>query len=178
MLERAKDHFDRMAFLIVSIKAGIEHVREKFSVLPRDKFEVGQEALVEHRLPSIIRSSGNVLLQVGTIAGEKEMDLQLNEQDTKFTALTRASRDVLQNRRPMTHGATEDRPLNQRISLRAANGISAQGNYTDGETDFVEFEAEEEISRDGVKKASTNIIAMEERRKLRSTKPELAQFNS
>jgi hypothetical protein len=106
---------------------------------------------------------------------DKEFDMYIKVQDSKFTEFTRASRELLENRRPMTHGATEDRPFNQRISLRSTKGTSAFGTYTNSETDFGEFEAEEEISRDGVKKASSNIIAMEERRKLRSTKPDVAQ---
>ena len=177
MFERTKNQFDRMAFLIISIKAGMEHVIEKFSILPKGEFEVGQDSLSIHRLPEIIRTSGNALMEMNTMTKDKELDVQPNVHDTKFTELTRASREILQNRRPMTHGATEDRQsLNQRISLRATKGISSFGNYTDGETDFGEFDtAEDEISRDGVKKASSNIIATEERRRLRSTKPENVQ---
>ncbi|KAL7441561.1 hypothetical protein ACHAXH_009994 [Discostella pseudostelligera] len=175
MFERTKNQFDRMAFLLISIKAGVGHLREKITVLPKDTFEVGQETLVEHCLPDIIRSSGNVLLELHTMTKDKEFDMYIKVQDSKFTEFTRASRELLENRRPMTHGATEDRPFNQRISLRSTKGTSAFGTYTNSETDFGEFEAEEEISRDGVKKASSNIIAMEERRKLRSTKPDVAQ---
>jgi len=176
MFERTKNQFDRMAFLLISIKAGMEHVIKKFSVLPKGEFEVGQDSLLVHGLPEIIRTSGNALVEMYTISKDKELDVQLHTHDKKFTELTRASREILQNRRPMTHGATEDRPsLNQQIYLRAAKGISAFGNYTDSETDFGEFDAaEDEISRDEVKKASSNIIAMEERRKLRS-KPLIAE---
>ncbi len=163
-----------MAFLLISIKAGMEHVMKKISVLPKGEFEVGQDSLLVHRLPEIIRTSGNSIVEMYTMTKDKELDVQLHAHDKKFTELTRASREILQNRRPMTHGATEDRPsLN---CLRAAKGISAFGNYSDIETDFGEFDAaEDEISRDEVKKASSNIIAMEERRKLRSTKPLIAE---
>jgi hypothetical protein len=170
---RAKNQFDRMAFLVISIKAGVGHLTEIFTILPRDEFEIGQEALEEHRLPDIIRSSANILVDVKTKTKDVELQMHLDVQDSKFTELTRASREILQNRRPMTHGAADGRPLlNQTIALRPTKGLSALLNYDESETDFGGFDAAEEISRDGVKKASSNIIAVEERRKLRSIKPE------
>ncbi|KAL7538971.1 hypothetical protein ACHAXR_008922 [Thalassiosira sp. AJA248-18] len=170
LFERAKSQFDRLAFVMVSIKAGVEHLRDKFTSLPTNEFELEGDVR-EDTLPDVIRSSGDLLVDVHTKTKDSELQMHLTIQDSKLTELKRSASRV-QNRRPMSHGATEGIPFNQRISLPSAKEISAFDHDSDAETGFGDIDAEEEISRDGVKKASSNIIATEERRKLRSRKPE------
>ena len=67
----------------------------------------------------------------------------------------------------MSQGSTGVRPFNQRILLPFAKDILVFDHDSDTEIAVGEFDAKEEISRNGVKKASSNIIAMEERRSLR-----------
>ncbi|KAL7547181.1 hypothetical protein ACHAWF_010501 [Thalassiosira exigua] len=168
--ERARSQFDRMAFVVVSIKAGVEHLRDKFTGLV-DDFEVDGGGLTEETLPEAIRSSGDILVDVHTKTRDDELQMHLMYQDSKLSGLERSA-SRLQSRRPMSHGAPEGRPFNQRISLPSAKEISAFDHDSDVDTGFGDIDAEEEISRDGVKKASSNIIATEERRKLRSRKPD------
>ena len=156
--ERTKSRLDCIAFLIVSVKAGVEHLRDKFTALHGSEFDVGHGALTEDQLPDVIRFSGDLL--VGVITKTEDSDL-------KIELARSASHMNLQNRRPMSQGATGVRPFNQRISLPSAKEISAYDHDSDTEIAVGEFDAEEEISRDGVKKASSNIIAMVERRSLR-----------
>mmetsp|Transcript_16356 Transcript_16356/g.35338 ORF Transcript_16356/g.35338 Transcript_16356/m.35338 type:complete len:560 (-) Transcript_16356:1196-2875(-) len=174
LFERTRSQFDRLAFVLVSIKAGVEHLRDKLASLPGDEFEVGHGIIVEDTLLDVIRSSGDILVDVHAKTKDSELQMHLMIQDSKFSELKRsASRGGnLQNRRPMTHGATEGRPFNQRISLPSAREVSAFDENCDAETVFADIDVEEEISRDGVKKASSNIIAMEERRQLRSRNPD------
>ena len=172
LFDKTKCQFDRLAFVIVSIKAGVEHLRDKFVILPEDEFEITRGPIEEDTLPDVIRSSGDVLVDVHTKTKDSELQMHLSIQDSKFTELKRsASRGGnLQNRRPMSHGYTESIPFNQRITLPSAKEATAFDVERDCDTGFGEVDAEEEISRDGVKKASSNIIATEERRQLRSRK--------
>ena len=173
MFERTKSQFDRLAFVVISIKAGVEHLRDKFTTLP-EEFEVEDSVIVEDALPDVIRSSGDVLVDVHTKTKDNELQMHLEIQDSKFVELKRSALrgGSLQSRRPKSHGITEGRPFNQRIPLPSAKEISAFDHDSDAEAGFGDIDAEEEISRDGVKKASSNIIATEERRKLRSRKLE------
>ena len=157
--------------MVVSIKVGVEHVRDKFKILPNE-FDVDLGAVANDALPDVIRSSGDILVDLHTKTKESELQMHLMIQDTKFTELERSA-SRLQNRRPMSHGATEGRPLNQRIPLPSAKEVSVfDYDIIDAETGLGDMDAEEEISRDGVKKESSNIIATEERRKLRSRMPQ------
>mmetsp|Transcript_46182 Transcript_46182/g.97020 ORF Transcript_46182/g.97020 Transcript_46182/m.97020 type:complete len:556 (-) Transcript_46182:33-1700(-) len=170
IFERTRSQCDRLALVVVSVKAGIEHLRDKLTCLP-DEFEVDHGDIIEDNLPDIIRSSGDILVDAHTKTNENELQMHLNIQDSKLKELKRSA-SRLQDRRPMSHGATEERPFNQRIPLPSAKEISVFDHDSDAETGRGDIDAEEEISRDGVKKASSNIIAIEERRKLRSRKPD------
>ena len=166
--ERTKSRLDCIAFLIMSVKAGVKHLRDKFISLHGSEIDARHGALTEYQLPDVIRSSGDLLVDVITKTEDSDLQMHLNTQDSKNTELVRsASHKNLQNRRPMSQGATGVRPFNQRVSLPSAKDISAYDHDSDTEIAVGEFDAEEEISRDGVKKASSNIIAMEERRSLR-----------
>lgn len=156
---------------MVSIKAGVEHLRDQFTSLPDDEFEVEHGPVREEALPDIIRSSGDILVDVDTQTKDSELEMHLMVQDSKLVEL-KQSASRISNRRPMSHGATEGRPFNQRISLPSAKEVSAFDHDSDGETGLGDMGADEEISRDGVKQASRNIIAIEERRQLRSRNPD------
>ena len=172
IFERTKSQFDRLALVIVSISAGVEHVRDKLGVLP-EEFDVDNDIIIEDTLPDVIRASGDTLVDVHNKTREKELKMHLMIQDTKFTELKRsASRGGNLQVGLLGKNDTKGKPFNQRITLPSAKEISAFEPDNGAEIGFGDVDAEEEISRDGVKKASSNIIATEERRKLRSRKIE------
>ena len=168
--DRTKSRFDRSAFVVISIKAGVEHLRDKFSSLP-DEFEVWKGPILEDTLPDVIQASGDLLVDVHTKTKDNELQMHLTIQDSKLTEL-RQSASRVHNRRPMTHGATEGKPLNQRITLPSAKEASAFEHYSDDEAEYNDIDAAEELTREGVKRSSLNIIASEERRKMRSQRPD------
>ena len=168
--DRTKSRFDRSAFVVISIKAGVEHLRDKFSSLP-DEFEVWKGLILEDTLPDVIQASGDLLVDVHTKTKDNELQMHLTIQDSKLTEL-RQSASRVHNRRPMTHGATEGKPLNQRITLPSAKEASAFEHYSDDEAEYNDIDAAEELTREGVKRSSLNIIASEERRKMRSQRPD------
>lgn len=147
----------------------MEHIREKLPTA----FSIDRGIEAETLLPDIIRSCGDTLVEINAKAKEDELSLDLDEQDTKLSELNKAASNNLHMRRPMTAGITEETNFNQRIVLPSAKDASAFDSESDDETGYGEFDtAEEEISRDGIKRASYIIIASEERRKVRSRKHE------
>ena len=147
----------------------MEHIREKVP----ESFSIDSAIQSETLLPDVIRSSGDTLVEIDSKAKENELALDLDEQDIRTSELNKVTNNNLHMRRPMTAGITEETNFNQRIVLPSAKDISAFDQESEDELDAIEFDpAEEEISRDGIKRASHNIIATEERRKLRSRKPD------
>jgi len=156
--ERTKSQFDRLAFVMVSIKAGVEHLRDKFTSLPSDEFDVDHGVVVEDTLPEAIRSSGDLLVQI------KDSELQqcLDQQDSKLSELKQQT-SKLQSRRPCTAGASENRP-GFRITLPSAKDVGAY-NSCDSDSDSSTYSRDVddvEISRGGVKKSSWQLLSRKE----------------
>lgn len=180
-LERAKSQLDRLELAIVSTKAGVEHLRAKLFDLP-DEFDVDSCNITVTSLSDVIRSSGDILLDVHTRANETAaefnrmgMDHSTNDSNSSSSSssnnkVTRFSPQIidrnLQSRRPTTRGAAEvSVPFNQRISLRSAKerAVFDQDDSDDdvGGADFGDLA----ISRKTLKKMSYHIVAEFERRR-------------
>eukprot|EP00984_Skeletonema_dohrnii_P012835 scaffold5239_cov186-Skeletonema_dohrnii-CCMP3373.AAC.1 len=170
-LERAKSQLDRLELAIVSTKAGVEHLRAKLVDLP-DEFDVDSGNLIEMSLPDIIRSSGDILLDVHARANDpqhstKESD-NTSSNSNKVTRFSPQTESNLQSRRPTTRGAAEvSVPFNQRITLRSAKERAAfdQDDSDDDGADFGDL-GMDTISRKTLKKMSYHIVAAEERKRL------------
>jgi len=175
-LERAKSQLDRLELAIVSTKAGVEHLREKLFDLP-DEFDVDSGNLTETSLPDVIRSSGDILLDVVHSTANHDAAAKFhhvsstNDSNSSSTNKVRFSPEIdrnLQSRRPTTRGAAEvSVPFNQRISLRSAKERTAfdQDECDYDGTDFGDL-GMDTISRKTLKKMSYHIVAAEERKRL------------
>ena len=156
---------------MVSIKAGVEHLRDKFTSLPANEFDIEHHGtIVEDALPDVIRSSGDILVNVHTKTKDNELQRRLDIQDSKFTELKQSAAATISdihNRRPMTGGATENRPFNRRITLPSAKERSVYSREeSDGEESAYgdnNIDAEDEITRNGLKKSSSIILAQSKR---------------
>jgi chromosome segregation ATPase len=180
-LDRAKSQLDRLEMAIVSTKAGVEHLRAKLFDLP-DEFDVDSGNLAEMSLPDVIRSSGDILLDVMHARANNDDDTaQFNHVDhstndsnssSSNNNKVRFSLDIdrnLQSRRPTTRGAAEvSVPFNQRIPLRSAKERTAFDQDDDCDDDGTDFGdlGMETISRKTLKKMSYHIVAAEERKRL------------
>lgn len=175
-LERAKSQLDRLELAIVSTKAGVEHLCAKLFDLP-DEFDVDSGNLMEMALPDIIRSSGDILLDVHARANDHVTVDEFNKHSTDIANLssnkvTRFSPQIernLQSRRPTTRGASEVRvPFNQRIPLRSAKERTVFDQDVSEDDDGAEFGdlGMDTISRKTLKKMSYHIVAAEERKRL------------
>jgi len=146
----------------VSIKAGVEHLRDKFTSLPSDEFDVDHGVVVEDTLPEAIRSSGDLLVDVHTKTNDDELQLCLDQQDSKLSELKQQT-SKLQSRRPCTAGASENRP-GFRITLPSAKDVGAY-NSCDSDSDSSTYSRDVddvEISRGGVKKSSWQLLSRKE----------------
>ena len=162
--ERTKSQFDRLAFVMVSIKAGVEHLRDKFTSLPPDEFDVDHGVVVEDTLPEAIRSSGDLLVDVHTKTNDDELQQCLDQQDSKLSELKQQT-SKLQSRRPTTAGASENRPdFNRRIEIRSARDVGVFDNCdSDSESSTYSRDVDDvEISRGGVKKSSWQLLSRKE----------------
>ena len=173
--ERTKSRLDCVSLLIMSIKAGVEHLREKFTNLRGfAEFDVvsGHGTLLEDQLSAVIRSSGDLLVDVLRKTEDNELQQLVEPSSPPPPPVSNQQQYAaknLQNRRPTTTQGVNggDRPFNQRITLPSAKETSAFDHDFSETEEFgtsSDFDAEEEISRDGVKKASSIVIAMEDRR--------------
>lgn len=162
-LERAKSQLDRLELAMVSTKTGVEHLREKLFVLP-DEYNVDRGVLTETSLPDVIRSSGDILLDVHN----NNVNNNPQEDGCNYVFSPQVERN-LQSRRPVTRGAAEvSISFNQRISLPSAKErtVFDQEDYDDDETaDFGDL-GMEGLSRSTLKKISYQIVASEERKRL------------
>lgn len=172
MSEHTKSRLDCVSMLIMSIKAGVEHLRVKFTNLrgfAESDVVGGLKALSEDQLSAVIRSSGDLLVDVLRKTEDNELQQLVEPSPPSVSNQQQYAVKNLQNRRPTTTQGVNggDRPFNQRITLPSAKETSAfDHDFCDTEEfgSSGEFDAEEEISRDGVKKASSIVIAMEDRR--------------
>lgn len=166
-LERAKNQLDRLELVMVSTKAGVEHLREKLFNLPKE-CGVYRGVLTEMSLPDIIRSSGDILLDVHAKINDADGLSHIDQSTENSNKVTRFSPQIesnVQSRRPTTRGAAEvSVPFNQRIYLRSAKERSVfDQDYSDEDTEFGEL-GTDTISRQTLKKMSYHIVAAEERR--------------
>lgn len=163
-LERAKSQLDRLELAMISTKTGVEHLREKLFVLP-DEYNVDRGVLTETSLPDVIRSSGDILLDVHN----NNVNNNPHQEDGCNYVFSPQVERNLQSRRPVTRGAVEvSVSFNQRISLPSAKErtVFDQEDHDDDETaDFGDL-GMEGLSRSTLKKISYQIVASEERKRL------------
>jgi len=173
LLERTKSQHDRIALVMVSIKAGVEHLQDKLVCLPREEFghSASKVSEGEGALPEAIRKCGDALVSCHNSNRDSELRLETEKNDERFDELKRSvsrGASALQTRRPLTCGARE-RPSNQRITLPSAKEATAFDDESCADPAPVD-EDDLAVARAGVKKSSYNVVAMEERRALRSRK--------
>ena len=91
LLERTKSQYDRLALVMVSIKAGVEHLQDKLVCLPRDEFDHSTSKVLEgdEVLPEAIRKCGDALVNCHNSNKESELRLETEKNDERFDELKR-----------------------------------------------------------------------------------------
>jgi len=163
VLEKNKAQRDRQDSAIVNAKAGIGQLRKKLSILA-DELNVDNKDSLQNSLALCIHSIADALVEVQETTREKELDMSLTVQDAKFGQLETWGGGF--------HGSTLSKQENQRIILPLAKEESAFDYDSGVDSVSGDFDGEEEISRDALKRASYRTVEKEERKMLRNIKGE------
>ncbi|RLN92448.1 hypothetical protein BBJ28_00011529 [Nothophytophthora sp. Chile5] len=187
-LERAKLKYERLAKVLIGVKAGVEHLVDKMESVREDDqvIAVTDETIVEAlqesevtltRLLSQIKlappSSSD--LRVAPMLGQKKRDgvnvsmRRLNSKQSDPSAAEVSDAEMLVTR-----------PYNQRIPLPGTDGLTAEelemddaGGNGAGNTGMLLDDTEEALSRDRVKRASSQVILAQDKKKKRVLKKKL-----
>lgn len=167
-LVRCKSKFERFSSILISVTAGVRHLQNKIDIV-REEVGGGKVSFSEKAVVNVLKASGDVLIEVlSRIRLKRNRAETTTERDSYdhhritndldvFDALDTLSEDEVQ----------ESRPFNQRVLLPSVRGdyFDNKSNMDDG---FDELD-EEEISRDRVKKNSSQIVHAQERKKTRAS---------
>ncbi len=160
-LERSRLKYERLSKLITAMKAGIGHMQDKLEAVREElggkKHDIGDETVSE-----VLRESELCLTNI-------IRRIRANDDDRKRAELTGNVGDAATSPSAQDKGASEledinmARPYNQRINLA----------LDDDDGDFLEDAGgpdmdDEELTRDKVKRASTQILQAVDRRKRRA----------
>ncbi|RLN38420.1 hypothetical protein BBJ28_00026239 [Nothophytophthora sp. Chile5] len=188
-LERAKLKYERLAKVLIGVKAGVEHLVDKMESVREDDqvIAVTDETIVEAlqesevtltRLLSHIKlappSSSDSM--VTPLLGQKKRDgvnasmRRLNSKQSDPSMAEVSDAEMLGTR-----------PYNQRIPLPGTDGLTAEELEMDdalasngtGNAGMLLDDTEEALSRDRVKRASSQVILAQDKKKKRVLKKKL-----
>ena len=160
-LDRCKSKFDRTSHLLISVKSGVRHLQNKVEVVSK---ELGIEtAEYEESNPSAsLWATGNVLIEVMARVREREMD----ELHHNFKSDDGSDHESTSKNLASTFGEQSTRPFNQRVELPSAKDHDYYDHSSDDDHGIGDVD-EEDLSRDRVKRASSQIMKAQERKKAR-----------
>ncbi|KAG6586777.1 Coiled-coil domain-containing protein [Phytophthora cinnamomi] len=192
-LERAKLKYERLAKVLIGVKAGVEHLVDKMESVREDDqvIVVTDETIVEalqeseitltHLLSQIklvgaAHSSATSLMDSSAMGQPKKLD------GARAAMVRRPSLKTVTGSNLIPEGLGLDadilvaRPYNQRIALPGTDGLTAEelemddtgGAGTNGA--MLLDDTEEALSRDRVKRASSQVIMAQDKKKKRVLK--------
>ncbi|RLN66332.1 hypothetical protein BBP00_00002280 [Phytophthora kernoviae] len=187
-LERAKLKYERLAKVLIGVKAGVEHLVDKMESMREDDqvIVVTDETIVEALQESEI-TLAHLLSQIKLVgvphwsSGMLDSSAMMGQQKKLDGA--RASLMPRKSLKSMMNGNADgldadilvSRPFNQRIPLPGTDGLTAEelelddmGNPANG--GMLLDDTEEALSRDRVKRASSQVIMAQDKKKKRVLK--------
>jgi len=175
VLERWRSKFERFATTLISVKAGIKHLQDKMEVA-RDDVGGDKSDLTDESIVTVLRESEDTLLTLFN---------RVKASSAQESAISEAAPGVitpLGEHKPLARQQTingsdavdrldeaelrENRPFNQRINLPNAGEENFEQEMDENLGDL----DEEELTRDRVKKASSQILIAQDRRNKKAAK--------
>ncbi|ETO71781.1 hypothetical protein F444_11933 [Phytophthora nicotianae P1976] len=186
-LERAKLKYERLAKVLIGVKAGVEHLVDKMESVREDDqvIIVTDDTLVEALAESEITLT-HLLSQI-KLAGAAESSMDSSAVQQKKVDNTRVPVAALKTAMatgsliPQGLGLDADilvaRPYNQRIALPGTDGLTAEELEMDDMANggMLLDDTEEALSRDRVKRASSQVIMAQDKKKKRVLKKKLKE---
>jgi len=179
-LERCKLKYERLAKMLISVKAGIKHLQDKVSVV-RDETGGRHVELTDETVVSVlVETEKTIITLIARMKAARAEDLIFRAQhgngeaegeEGKVTAdedemLIKIGGTV--QLEEIDDTVLQARPHNQRIELPS---MDEDGNEPHIRSDDVLAEVdEEELTRDKVKKASTQLMSQQEKKKKKPKK--------
>jgi hypothetical protein len=150
-LARTKSRYDRSSSVLMSAKSGVKHLQQKIIAIGQDT-DVQKGEFLDSNLASILWSTGNVMVEIMARIRDDEMVALHDIDGSNLPLLGTNEMNTSLEYETKLQGL---RPFNQRISLP-----SARDNLFENDSSSEVFNDvdEEELSRDRVKKASTQLI--------------------
>mmetsp|Transcript_9732 Transcript_9732/g.17669 ORF Transcript_9732/g.17669 Transcript_9732/m.17669 type:complete len:567 (+) Transcript_9732:62-1762(+) len=169
VLDRWKGKYERFATTLISVKAGIKHLQDKIENAREDVGGMKSE-LQDDTIVHVLRESEDTLLTLFNRVKANQAE------EHAITGGTGKGPGAL-HKQSSIHGISaidgldeeelrENRPFNQRINLPNPND---DGNEHEHEDNLGDLD-EEELTRDKVKKASSQILVAQDRRNKKSKK--------
>eukprot|EP00904_Undaria_pinnatifida_P011087 jgi/Undpi1/7108/HiC_scaffold_22.g09582.m1 len=186
-LERVRHKHERLSKILISAKAGVEHLQDK---LKTTASEVGVEAvaMTDETVVDVLEVAEKVLVEVS-----ERVKLSAYEQSTlddtqgsppcavALAAFPSGGGDGSQADPSLwsagggadgamagaDEGAMQLRPYNQRIDLPSLEGVEGRegGGGGSGDDDGIHDLDEDELTRDKVKKAASHVLLQQEKKK-------------
>ncbi|CAM9386434.1 unnamed protein product [Chrysoparadoxa australica] len=168
-LERVKHKYERLVKVLISIKAGIEHLQDKLrSVAEETQVAVEPIRLTDDTVVDVLEGSQKILAEISSRV--RIAEYEMGAAATTLVSTSSLSK-LLNNEDVDEEELLQTRPFNQRIELPTAGEFSDD----DGdERDDVHDIDEEELTRDKVKKAAQHAPIQKEKEQKRKKKKKRA----
>ncbi|KAF4044281.1 hypothetical protein GN244_ATG03370 [Phytophthora infestans] len=178
-LERAKLKYERLAKVLIGVKAGVEHLVDKMeSVREDDQVVVVTDDTIVEALQESEITLAHLLSQIKLAGAASTSSMELSAIQHKKIDSTRVPVAALKNAMatgsliPEGLGLDADvlvaRPYNQRIALPGTDGLTAEELEMDdmgANGGMLLDDTEEALSRDRVKRASSQVIMAQDKKK-------------
>lgn len=160
-LDQWKSRCERYGTNLISVTTGVRHLQNKIDNISN---EVGGAKVMfsEKAVVDVLKASGEVLVEVLSRISRIQLRAKINSNGLKSKENSNMfdTSEIL-----IEDEVQENRPFNQRVLLPSVRGgLFDNNNNCDDELDELD---EEELSRDRVKKNSSQILQAQERKKRR-----------
>jgi hypothetical protein len=151
-LERAKSRYESLSNLLIRAKAGVGHLQDQLDFI-RPEFHVEKQPVLDANLADVLWSVGNILVEVRARIGDHKLHrLSAENMDHHQIKGSREKPEKI-------------RKNNQRVVL-PSYGDHLYLNDMGSDRGMCELE-DDDISRGQVKRASSQIIQAQERKKVK-----------
>ena len=160
-MDRAKTKFERLARILINVKAGIEHLSEKLDNVKDDGKQI---VLTDDTIADVLYQCESTLTSLlqKLRSQDADADGRADQDATSVFAIGISDAEVMQSR-----------PFNQRVILPAVSELDGAAEEFEGDVgmeDVVDGDDEEELTRERIKKASQSLLGMHDKKAKRKQK--------
>lgn len=163
-LERCRLKYERLAKMLISVKAGIDHLADKLDQVREDSRQI---TMTDDTIVDVMyqceQTLVNLLQSVKEHQEKKHIESELAEGMDGGDADPLEASAAEEGFKVSEQDLVQTRPFNQRIHLPSGNDDELDDDDADGADET--GGADEELTREKVKKASTQILMTQDKKK-------------